>query len=139
MPLPSLRFKNNKHLSMLLLCIVAFISTTAFFRLAKCIGVHPGKAASIPFCACGVFLIIEYLVTCMIAEVALSFDVSNTTILWILFPMNLFFVLAYLALIRNNWTVLVLAANSRSVNYPKISHAERPLPSGSDSFSGYMG
>lgn len=109
---------------MLLLCVVAFIATTAFLRQAKLAGVHPGKAASIPFLALGFFLIIEYLIVRIITEVALAFELSDNFMEWILLPMYLFMVLAYLALIRSNWTLLASRAIARSTIVPKDSNTE---------------
>ena len=109
---------------MLILCVVAFIATNAFLRQAKLAGVHPGKAASIPFFALGFFLIIEYSIVSIMTEVALAFELSDNFMEWILLPMYLFMVLAYLALIRSNWTLLASRAIARSTIVPKDSNTE---------------
>jgi hypothetical protein len=109
---------------MLILCVVAFIATTAFLRQAKLAGVHPGKAASIPFLALGFVLIVEYLIVCITTEVALAFELSDNSIEWILLPMHLFMVLAYLALVRSNWILLASRVIARISVVPKDLNTE---------------
>ena len=101
---------------MLIFCIVAFIATTAFFRQAKQAGLHPGKAASIPFLALGFLFIIKYLIVCIITDVALALEFSDNSVQWILFPMHLFLALAYLALIRSTWILLASSAIARGIS-----------------------
>ena len=97
---------------LLALSIVAAISTTAFFRHAKRAGLHPGKAASIPFVSLGVILIAYYALTFVLAEVARAVSLSVTTAEWIHFMLYWFLILSYLSLIRNNWMAIQTVANA---------------------------
>ncbi|XZE35493.1 hypothetical protein SH501x_000991 [Pirellulaceae bacterium SH501] len=86
--------------------IVAFISTVGFFRRAKEIGIHPGKAASVPFIAAGVMLAVTYLSAFVIGHLFSAMNVSVETAGWFGFAMDWFLVLAYLFFIKRNWDTL---------------------------------
>ncbi len=99
---------------LLVLPIVAAISTMAFFRHAKRAGLHPGKAASIPFIALGAILITYYAIAFVLVEVARAVSLSVTTAEWIHFMLYLFLILSYFSLIRNNWIAIQTEANGRN-------------------------
>jgi hypothetical protein len=99
---------------MLILLIIALIATPAFFRQAKSIGIHPGKVASIPFVAAGVLLVFGNLAALAIAEVSRRAGASESTVFLIGMMMNLFLILAYLALIRRCWTAIERFPPSKS-------------------------
>ena len=91
---------------MLLIVIVAFIATTAFYRQAKLIGVQPGKAASLPFVGAGICLLIAYLAGPVILRLANNYHASSATIDSIQWMLSGFVLLAYLAWIRRTWLSL---------------------------------
>lgn len=91
---------------MLLIVIVAFIATVGFFRRAKAIGIHPGKAASVPFIAAGVTIAVTYLFAVVIGRLFASMNVSVESARWFGFAMDWFLVLAYLFFIKRNWDIL---------------------------------
>lgn len=99
---------------MLLIVIVALIATSAFYRQAKAVNAHPGKAASIPFIAAGLFLIAGYCVSIALNAIATRVNVGASTVGVIAFTANVLLVLAYLLLIRRNWTALTAPANMDS-------------------------
>ncbi|GAA5504637.1 hypothetical protein Rcae01_00076 [Novipirellula caenicola] len=99
---------------MLLIVILAFIATTAFYRQAKAVNVHPGKAASIPFSAAGLFLIAGYCNSFTLNTFATWVDVAPAIVHIMAFMANLFLTLAYLLLIRRNWLVLTTGGNTDS-------------------------
>ncbi|MGN6546808.1 MAG: hypothetical protein ACTHK7_17260 [Aureliella sp.] len=99
---------------MLLILIVALIATTAFYRQAKRAGVHPGKAASVPFIAAGIVLAAAYLASLGIAKIAMAVGASEFTVSAVNLMLNLFMLLTYLALIGRNWRALVKAADVRT-------------------------
>lgn len=92
--------------TMLLLLIIALIATPAFFRQAKSLGIHPGKVASIPFVAAGMLLVFGNLAALAIAEVSRSAGASDSRVYAIGMMMNVFLILAYLALIRRCWIAM---------------------------------
>ncbi|TVQ00728.1 MAG: hypothetical protein EA381_06885 [Planctomycetaceae bacterium] len=65
---------------MLLIVIVAFIATTAFYRQAKLVGVHPGKAASIPFVTAGILLAVAYVTSLALTHIAVAVGASGITL-----------------------------------------------------------
>lgn len=91
---------------MLLIVIVALIATTAFYRQAKLVGVHPGKAASIPFIAAGIILALTYVGSVVLTKFMLAADGSKFTVGAIRFMFHAFVFVAYLMLIRRNWLAL---------------------------------
>lgn len=94
---------------MLLVVIVAFIATVGFFRRAKEIGIHPGKAASVPFIAAGAMLAVTYLSAFAIGRLFSATNVSVETARWFGFAMDWFLALAYLLFIKRNWDTLSFA------------------------------
>ena len=94
---------------MLLVVIVALIATTAFYRQAKLAGVHPGKAASVPFIAAGLLLAVAYVASLAITKFAFAVNASSNAINSMQFMLNAFVLAAYLMLIRRNWLVLTSA------------------------------
>ena len=95
---------------MLLIVIVALIATGAFYRRAKHIGIHPGKAASIPFIAAGIALLIAYLASLGIARLAGAAQASPFTVRVVVIMLNLFVLLAYMTVIRRNWAAMEQAS-----------------------------
>tara|TARA_R110002073_G_scaffold335442_2_gene527418 strand:- start:2556 stop:2861 length:306 start_codon:yes stop_codon:yes gene_type:complete len=91
---------------MLLIVIVALIATTAFCRQAKLVGVHPGKAASVPFIAAGLLLAVAYVASLAITKFAVAVNASSNAMQ---FMLNAFVLAAYMMLIRRNWLVLTSA------------------------------
>lgn len=91
---------------MLLLLVVALISTPAFYTAAKRHGLHPGKLASLPFFGLGILLIVNYLVS-LVLQTTLDYVVTTpTTKTLIVAAYNLFIVLVYLVFIRHIWKTL---------------------------------
>jgi len=64
----------------LLIVIVALVSTVAFYRQAKRIGVHAGKAAGVPFIAAGIFLAFTYISSFGINYVGVAMNASVATV-----------------------------------------------------------
>jgi len=91
---------------MLLIVIVAFIATVGFYRRAKEIGIHPGKAASVPFIAAGVMVAVTYVSAVVIGRLFAAMNISVETAGWFGFAMDWFLVLAYLFFIKRNWDTL---------------------------------
>ena len=94
---------------MLLIVIVSLIATTAFYREAKLAGVHPGKAASVPFIAAGLLLAVAYVASLAITKFAVAVNASSNVMNSMQFMLNAFVLAAYLMLIRRNWVVLTNA------------------------------
>jgi hypothetical protein len=97
----------------LLLVIVALIATTAFYRRAKAGSVHPGKAASVPFIAAGIFFVVGYSISYVLGMFAAWSDAAPVTVRLILRMADAFLVLAYLLFISRNWNALA-AVTSQS-------------------------
>jgi hypothetical protein len=92
---------------MLLLLVVAFLSTPAFFVNARRRNYHPGRAASLPFLALGLLLIADHFGSQALAKL-LDLTVTSTTICTIiLYSYNIFLVCLYLAFISRNWIALL--------------------------------
>tara|TARA_R110002167_G_scaffold265016_1_gene471692 strand:- start:228 stop:539 length:312 start_codon:yes stop_codon:yes gene_type:complete len=94
---------------MLLIVIIALIATTAFYRQARLAGVHPGKAASVPFIAAGLLLAVAYVASLGITKFAVAVNASINAMNSMQFMLNAFVLAAYLMLIRRNWLVLTSA------------------------------
>lgn len=86
--------------------ILALIATTAFYRQAKVLNAHPGRAASVPFVAAGLFLIVGYFTSFALSKLAAWSGVGPGTVRIMAFMADLFLILAYLLLIRRNWLAL---------------------------------
>jgi len=97
-----------------LIAIVALIATIAFYRRAKIVGLHPGKAASIPFVTVGILLGCGYLASLGIAKIAIAFNASYFTWTAVNFMLNLFLILAFLTVIRRTWMSLKRAPQTDS-------------------------
>lgn len=91
---------------MLVLVIVALVATTAFYRQARIVNVSPGKAASVPFVAAGLFLIASYCTSLGLGSFTAWSGISPAIARSIAYMANAFYILAYLALIRRNWQAL---------------------------------
>lgn len=96
---------------MLLVLIIALIATAAFYRQAKAVNVHPGKAASVPFLAAGLILIAEYCTSFLLNTFAAWAGADTATVRVTAFMANVFLLLAYLLLISRNWRSLTTAAH----------------------------
>lgn len=90
------------------------IATTAFYRRAKAVNVHPGKAAGVPFIAAGLTLIVGYCTSFAVNTLAAWADVAPATVRMMAFMSNMFLLLAYLLLISRNWGALTTAAHTDS-------------------------
>ena len=91
---------------MLLLTIVAFLATTAFYSAAKHCGLQPGRAAMLPFVVLGILLIFAYFGELLLTKLLMMVETSQSTDFAISFGFNLFLLCTYLAFIRKNWGVL---------------------------------
>ena len=91
---------------MLLLTIVAFLATTAFYSAAKHCGLQPGRAAMLPFVVLGILLIFAYFGELLLTKLLMMVETSQSTDFAISFGFNLFLLCTYLAFIRKNWVVL---------------------------------
>ena len=91
---------------MLLLTIVAFFATTAFYSAAKHRGLQPGRAAMLPFVVLGILLIFAYFGELLLTKLLMMVETSQSTDFAISFGFNLFLLCTYLAFIRKNWVVL---------------------------------
>ena len=91
---------------MMLLAVVALISTGAFFRTSRRNGHHPCKTASLPFLALGIVIAANYLTLPML-ERLLSQTVSSAGINTLIsFAYNIFVICLYLVFIRHVWRIL---------------------------------
>ena len=91
---------------MWLLLIVAFLSTSAFYRSAKSAGLHPDRAASTPFLLLGALLILSHITYPLLSrflEYAVNSGSVNSLILT---GFRLALGLAYIALLARNWLAL---------------------------------
>lgn len=104
---------------MYLIAIVALIATSAFYCRAKCAGLHPGKAASVPFIAAGILFGCAYLASIGIAKIATATNASPFTVNAVEFMLNVFLLLAYLMVIRKNWIALVRASEMAKIGEPR--------------------
>ena len=94
-------------LLLVIVVIVAFIATTAFYAKAKRLGLHPGRAGMLPFIALGLFLIFSFVANVAISQM-LTYAQPSETIersIWLMF--NAFILLSYLMFIRKNWHALL--------------------------------
>ena len=98
---------------MIAIAVFAFISTIAFYRIAKTKGLHPGKAASIPFVFAGIWFITAYLISKLISDLENPFGISGSTLEKIIWMADLFLVLTYLAAISKYWKNI---SNASDVN-----------------------
>ena len=91
---------------MLLLTIVAFFATTAFYSAAKHRGLQPGRAAMLPFVVLGILLISAHFGGLLLTKLLMMVETSESTAYAISLGYNLFLLCTYLAFIRKNWVVL---------------------------------
>jgi len=91
---------------MLLLTIVAFLATTAFYSAAKRRGLQPGRAAMLPFVVLGALLIFAYFGELLLSKLLVAAETSRWTTIAISSGFNLFLLCTYLAFIRKNWILL---------------------------------
>ena len=91
---------------MLLLSIVAFFATTAFYSAAKRRGLHPGRAAMLPFVVLGVLLIFAHFGELLLTKLLEMLETSQSTDFAISFGFNLLLLCTYVAFIRKNWAML---------------------------------
>ncbi|MGI9472131.1 MAG: hypothetical protein ACR2NZ_11390 [Rubripirellula sp.] len=83
--------------------IFALIATVALYRRANRNGLHPGKVASIPFVAAGLFLILDHLASRFIGLMSTWLEVSDGTRWGVLLLSRLLLVAAFSMLIRFVW------------------------------------
>lgn len=89
-----------------LIVIIAFLSTIGFYGRAKQIGIHPGKAAAIPFIGAGLMLAFTYLAALGFGVFLGNKNVPDRTQFWIARAIDCFLVLSYGYYIKRNWDVL---------------------------------
>nr|MCU0714423.1 hypothetical protein [Pirellula sp.] len=63
-----------------IIVIIAFLATVGFYRRANQIGIHPGKAAMIPFVGAGLLLLFTHLAALVFGRVLASIGVSDLAI-----------------------------------------------------------
>ena len=91
---------------MLLILIIAFLSTIGFYRQAKLVGVHPGQAASIPFIAAMLMLGFAFIAGMVMDHGFCLVDGYGDTAAWVKSASDLFVVAAYAFFIKRNWAKL---------------------------------
>ncbi len=87
---------------MLLLVVIAFVSTGSFFRIAREHGSHPGRAASTPIVGLAAVLITNHFASKLLTMALARFEVAVNFQSTILFIYSLFLILAYLVFLRKN-------------------------------------
>lgn len=65
-----------------LILVIAFLATGGFYRRARQIGIHPGRAVSIPFVGAGLMLAFTYVVDFVVRQLLESTDVSERAVSW---------------------------------------------------------
>ena len=91
---------------MLLIVIIALLSTSRFYHRAKVANVHPGKVASVPFVAAGIFLVLSIAISFALDRLLTPSLVSEFPARLIALQANIFLALAYLTLINRTWREL---------------------------------
>jgi hypothetical protein len=97
-----------------LIVIIAFLATVGFYRRAKQIGIHPGKAASIPFIGAGLMLVFSYLASLGLGRLLSITTVSDWTVYLIARAIDCCLILAYCYYIKRNWDVLARSSRLQS-------------------------
>lgn len=95
---------------MVLILIIAFLATGKFYRTAKIAGLHPGRAASVPFVNAGVVFLVGWLGNAACTALFAAMPVKQSTQTLIGFAFDLFLILVYLVVIGQNWRALENAA-----------------------------
>jgi hypothetical protein len=98
---------------MLPLVILAFCATAPFFRLAKQNGVHPGKAAALPFYCLGIAMIASHVGAMLIGSGLSRMSVAAANADRIVAMYNLFLLCLYIAMLRKNWRAIEAVGRSR--------------------------
>jgi len=106
-----------------LIVIFAFLATIVFYRRAKQIGIHPGKAASIPFVGAGMMLVFTYLGAFAIGRILMNTDVSTNAITWFGRGIDWCLILSYCYYIKRNWDLL---SRLPSVSERVLCHTNSP-------------
>jgi len=91
---------------MLLILVTAFLSTIGFYRQAKRVGVHPGKAASVPLIAAMLMLLFVHLSGLVIEHGIRPAREFGKTGEWFQSAINLAVMLTYFFLFKRNWMML---------------------------------
>ncbi len=92
---------------MLIILTIAFLATIGFYKQASLIGVHPGKAASVPFIAAGLMIAFGKLAAMGISRFIAERSVSAELTSWLQFAISGCVVLTYAWFIRRNWKTLM--------------------------------
>jgi len=79
----------------LLILVIAFIATVGFYKQASFVGIHPGKAASIPFIAAGLMIAFGKLAVMGISRFFVENGVSAETTGWLEFAISVCLLLTY--------------------------------------------
>ena len=103
---------------MLLLLVIAFLATPAFFVSAKRKNYHPGRAASLPFLFLGLLLIADHFLTPLLETVVGSIVTSHTVSWGIVQGYNVFLICIYLTFISRNWIALTRTQQDRTQQEP---------------------
>ena len=88
---------------MLFLLIVALIATPAFYKRSRAMGTASGRLASVPFMVLAGFLAVDYVARLAVSWTTAAAGVSLGVASGILFALDLFVILAYVAVIRAFW------------------------------------
>jgi hypothetical protein len=89
-----------------LIVIIALVATFGFYKRAEQIGIHPGKAASIPFVGAGWMLAFTYLSSFWIGRFLSATAVSERTVYWLVRAIEWSLMLWYCYYVKRNWDVL---------------------------------
>lgn len=89
-----------------LILVIAFLATLGFYRRAKQIGIHPGKAASIPFIGAGMLLVFAFTIAFVAGRILVYADVSHRALSWIGTAFDWLLILSYGYYIKRNWDIL---------------------------------
>ncbi|QEG21509.1 hypothetical protein MFFC18_13650 [Mariniblastus fucicola] len=112
---------------MLLMAIVALISTRSFYKTAAANGFHPGKAAGTPMLGLMLVLAINHLLMAASLFVSDRFTISDSTQSWIVTLNGIFVILAYLVFLRENYKVINVT-NAKADNSTSPGQTDRIEP-----------
>lgn len=113
---------------MFLICLVAFLATIGFYRRAQQIGIHPGKAASLPFLVAGLMSAVMVVGAAGIGIVLDTMQASHDVKVWTGRILDGCLILTYLAYIKRNWDILTRRSAEDSTRAAEAGEAEPFLP-----------
>lgn len=97
---------------MLLIVTTAFIATGAFFREAQRVGIHPGKAASVPFLNASILLSFSLVASHCLSGLSYAFEASPQVEYFIGLMLNLMILCLFFRSISLSWKSLFIASQS---------------------------